>query len=198
MLTNEVSRWNEMKVVRSFKHELHPSIIPFYSFIITPSYALITMSVTSCRDSPVVRANTFAFGRAHHPRLVPVEVPEYHAKEWFRSLLSGVEFLHKRGVVHNDIKFVFLATFNYRRICSWLFATHPCRPANILLSTENVPVLVDFGFAERYDSKSTSAFHSNLSYGTPEVCSLLSFSPPPSSFFHKSNNNENNNNDNFC
>lgn len=42
--------------------------------------------------------------RAYYPRLVPVEVPERHAKEWFRSLLSGVEFLHKRGVVHNDIK----------------------------------------------------------------------------------------------
>ncbi|KAI0699944.1 hypothetical protein C8T65DRAFT_742293 [Cerioporus squamosus] len=122
------SLWNEMKVVRTLKHEPHPSIIPFYSFIITPSYALITM--------------------AYHPRLITVEVSESHAKEWFRSLLSGVEFLHKRGVVHNDIK-----------------------PANILLSNENVPVLVDFGFAERYDLESSEAFHSNLSYGTPEYLS---------------------------
>ncbi|KZT67233.1 hypothetical protein DAEQUDRAFT_729268 [Daedalea quercina L-15889] len=122
------SLWNEMKVVRSLKHEPHPSIIPFYSFIITPSYALITM--------------------AHHPRLVPVEVPEKHSKPWFRSLLSGVEFLHKRGVVHNDIK-----------------------PANILMSEEHVPVLIDFGFAERYDIESSKAFHSNLSYGTPEYLS---------------------------
>ncbi|KAI0754696.1 hypothetical protein C8Q80DRAFT_1266285 [Daedaleopsis nitida] len=119
------SLWNEMKVVRALKHEPHPSIIPFYSFIITPSYALITM--------------------AYHPRLVTVEVSETHAKEWFRSLLSGIDFLHKRGVVHNDIK-----------------------PANIMLSNENVPVLVDFGFAERYDVQSPEAFHSNLSYGTPE------------------------------
>ncbi|KAH9948872.1 hypothetical protein B0H21DRAFT_206131 [Amylocystis lapponica] len=122
------SLWNEMKVVRSLKHEPHPSIIPFYSFIITPSYALITM--------------------AFQPRLIPVEVPESHSKEWFRSLLSGVEFLHKRGVVHNDIK-----------------------PANILLSHENVPVLVDFGFAERYEIDASKAFHSNLSYGTPEYLS---------------------------
>ena len=46
---------------------------------------------------------------------------------------------------------------------------HGYRPANILLSNENVPVLVDFGFAERYDVQSAEAFHSNLSYGTPEV-----------------------------
>ena len=44
------------------------------------------------------------------------------------------------------------------------------RPANILLSNDNVPVLVDFGFAERYDLSLSTAFHSNLSYGTPEVC----------------------------
>ncbi|KIJ62557.1 hypothetical protein HYDPIDRAFT_93826 [Hydnomerulius pinastri MD-312] len=122
------SLWNEMKIVRSFKHDPHPSIIPFHSFIITPSYALITM--------------------AYLPTLVPVEVSEPRAKEWFRSLLSGVHFLHSRGVVHNDIK-----------------------PANILLSRANVPVLVDFGFAEKYDIKSPKAFHSNLTYGTPEYLS---------------------------
>ncbi|KAG6330771.1 hypothetical protein ID866_8318 [Astraeus odoratus] len=122
------SLWNEMKIVRSFKHDPHPSIIPFHSFIITPSYALITM--------------------AYLPTLVPVEVSEPRAKEWFRSLLSGVHFLHSRGVVHNDIK-----------------------PANILLSPANVPVLVDFGFAEKYDMTSPKAFHSNLAYGTPEYLS---------------------------
>ncbi|KAF8073913.1 hypothetical protein FPV67DRAFT_774267 [Lyophyllum atratum] len=122
------SLWNEMKIVRTFKSDPHPSIIPFHSFIITPSYALITM--------------------AYLPTLVPVEVDEIKARGWFRFLLSGVEFLHRRGVVHNDIK-----------------------PANILLSSKNIPVLVDFGFAEKYDVKSTTAFHSNLSYGTPEYLS---------------------------
>ena len=43
------------------------------------------------------------------------------------------------------------------------------RPANILLSDEDVPVLVDFGFAEKYDLGSSNAFRSNLAYGTPEV-----------------------------
>ena len=45
----------------------------------------------------------------------------------------------------------------------------PTRPANILLSDEDVPVLVDFGFAEKYDLGSSKAFKSNLAYGTPEV-----------------------------
>ena len=48
------------------------------------------------------------------------------------------------------------------------------RPANILLSNEDVPVLVDFGFAERYDLGSSKAFKSNLAYGTPEVnCAIF-------------------------
>ena len=77
-------RWNEMKIVRTLKKDAHPSIVPFHSFIITPSYALITM--------------------AYLPQLVPVEVPEPRAKEWLHSLLDAVAFLHRRGVVHNDIK----------------------------------------------------------------------------------------------
>jgi serine/threonine protein kinase len=42
--------------------------------------------------------------RDYLPTLIPVEVEETKAREWFRCLLSGVEFLHKRGVVHNDLK----------------------------------------------------------------------------------------------
>lgn len=97
-----------MKIVRTLKEDRHPAIIDFHSFIITPSYALVTME--------------------YLPRLVPVEVREPKAKVWFESLLGGVAHLHARGIVHNDIK-----------------------PANILLSKNEQPVLVDFGFAERYE-----------------------------------------------
>ncbi|KAL5524676.1 hypothetical protein ACEPAF_9821 [Sanghuangporus sanghuang] len=122
------SLWNEMKIVRALKQEPHPSIIPFHSFIITPSFAIITME--------------------YLPYLIPVEVPEIKAREWFHSLLSAVHFLHTRGVVHNDIK-----------------------PANILLSTRKIPMFVDFGFAEKYEVGSKRAFMSNLAYGTPEYLS---------------------------
>lgn len=93
------SLWNEMKIVRAVRREAtasgvaqeasgvgHPSVVQFYSFVITPSYALITMQ--------------------YLPTPVPVEVPEFRAKPWFVALTDAVGFLHQRGVVHNDIKYV--------------------------------------------------------------------------------------------
>ena len=138
-MTFAYARWNEMKIVRTFKSDPHPSIIPFHSFIITPSFALITMWVLlfHLNSSPqgkgiaITRRLSFVrllanldlfadyfwnpvikwppfFRRAFLPTLVPVEVEESKSRDWFRFLLSGVEFLHKRGVVHNDIKCVSL------------------------------------------------------------------------------------------
>ena len=116
--------------------------------------------------SPKFHAYIHAYpfvNRAYLPRLIPVEVDEPIARIWFKSLLSGVEFLHIRGVVHNDIKWVVPPP---ERFAMLTFFT---RPANILLSNEDVPVLVDFGFAEKYSLGSSKAFKSNLAYGTPEV-----------------------------
>lgn len=47
---------------------------------------------------------TYVVHRDYLPYLIPVEVPEYKARDWFHSLLSAVEFIHARGIVHNDIK----------------------------------------------------------------------------------------------
>jgi serine/threonine-protein kinase GIN4 len=38
-----------------------------------------------------------------------------------------------------------------------------------MISSRNVPVLIDFGFAEQYDATAKDPFLSNLHYGTPEV-----------------------------
>ena len=52
-----------------------------------------------------VLTTIFCVPREYLPELIPVEVPEPKAKEWFQSLLSGIQFLHDHGVVHNDIKY---------------------------------------------------------------------------------------------
>uniref|UniRef100_A0A0K3CPP3 BY PROTMAP: gi/472585588/gb/EMS23139.1/ serine/threonine protein kinase [Rhodosporidium toruloides NP11] gi/647400728/emb/CDR46445.1/ RHTO0S12e04522g1_1 [Rhodosporidium toruloides] n=1 Tax=Rhodotorula toruloides TaxID=5286 RepID=A0A0K3CPP3_RHOTO len=83
-----------------------------------------------------------------HPRLMPVALPESRAKPYFVQLLSAVQHLHSHGIAHNDIK-----------------------PSNILLSAENRPVLIDFGFAQQYEEGKPDRFLSSLSWGTPEYLS---------------------------
>ncbi|KAK8858890.1 hypothetical protein IAR55_003121 [Kwoniella newhampshirensis] len=117
--------WGEMKIIRSLRHEPHPSIIQFEAFIITPSYALVIMP--------------------HLAELIPVCLPPSRATPYFRQLASAVGYLHERGITHNDIK-----------------------PANVMLSHNDVPVLVDFGFAQRWEVGSRGSFLSSLNWGTPE------------------------------
>nr|XP_019013084.1 CAMK/CAMKL protein kinase [Kwoniella pini CBS 10737]OCF51865.1 CAMK/CAMKL protein kinase [Kwoniella pini CBS 10737] len=117
--------WGEMKIIRSLRHEPHPSIIQFEAFVITPGYALVIMP--------------------HLAELIPVCLPPWRATPYFRQLASAVGYLHERGITHNDIK-----------------------PANVLLSHNDIPVLVDFGFAQQWDVGARGSFLSSISWGTPE------------------------------
>nr|XP_019003885.1 CAMK/CAMKL protein kinase [Kwoniella mangroviensis CBS 8507]OCF67346.1 CAMK/CAMKL protein kinase [Kwoniella mangroviensis CBS 8507] len=81
----------------------------------------------------------------HLAELIPVCLPPSRATPYLRQLASAVAYLHERGITHNDIK-----------------------PANVLLSHNDIPVLVDFGFAQRWDVNARGSFLSSISWGTPE------------------------------
>ncbi|GAA5926473.1 serine/threonine-protein kinase [Sporobolomyces koalae] len=83
-----------------------------------------------------------------HPRLIQVAIPESRAIVYASQLFSAVEHLHVHGITHNDIK-----------------------PSNILLAADDRPVLIDFGFAQQWDTKSPDRFLSSLSWGTIEYLS---------------------------
>lgn len=87
----------------------------------------------------------------YHPSLIQVAVPESKARLYFRQLVSAVDYLHANGCTHNDIK-----------------------PANILISPDDAPVLADFGFARLHDREESDRFLSWTSWGTPEFvqCAL--------------------------
>ncbi|KAK4689689.1 hypothetical protein P7C73_g420, partial [Tremellales sp. Uapishka_1] len=78
-------------------------------------------------------------------KLIPVVLPPARATPYFRQLASAVGYLHERGITHNDIK-----------------------PANVLLSHNDIPVLVDFGFAQKWEVGVRGSFLSSISWGTPE------------------------------
>ena len=69
----------------------------------------------------------------------------------------------------HEALFIMISSRFIRVLLPLIVLINVIRPANILISHKNIPVLVDFGFAEKYDMSSDTAFHSNLSYGTPEV-----------------------------
>jgi serine/threonine protein kinase len=77
----------------------HPFIRAYHNVSSIRVYAAVCVRRGKCACSDVS-----LLLREYLPELVPVEVPEHKARDWFRSLLSGVQFLHSRGVVHNDIK----------------------------------------------------------------------------------------------
>ncbi|KAJ9101877.1 hypothetical protein QFC21_003217 [Naganishia friedmannii] len=100
-------------------------------------------------------------------QLMPVSISEERAKGYFKQLTSALAYLHENGITHNDIK-----------------------PSNIMLSSTNTPIFVDFGFAQKWDVNATDTgantligglttltghnaschelFHSEISWGTPE------------------------------
>ena len=82
--------------------------------------------------------------------LIPVCLEPSTAVPYFRQLASAVGYLHERGITHNDIK-----------------------PANVLLGYNDVPVLVDFGFAQKWDVGGRGSFLSSISWGTPEVSTTV-------------------------
>lgn len=78
-------------------------------------------------------------------QVIPMRIPIHEARPYFRQLTSAIGYLHERGITHNDIK-----------------------PANIVMNHNNVPVLVDFGFARKHEP-GPGRFLSIHRTGTPEV-----------------------------
>lgn len=78
--------------------------------------------------------------------LIELKMSVTRARPHFRALASAIVYLHERGITHNDIK-----------------------PANIVMSHSDVPVLVDFGFAKKHEVGTPGRFLSTARMGTPEV-----------------------------
>ncbi|CAD6889589.1 unnamed protein product [Tilletia controversa] len=133
----------------------HPSIMRFYEFLITPSYAVILM--------PYFR------------QPMNVALPPETCKAYFQHLLSAVFWLHQNNVTHNDVK---TANTMIEVLPS---PGHPSDvPLNPVLHT--IPILADFGFAQLHDEASVPKnvdregnlmprFCTKNSWGTPEYLS---------------------------
>ncbi|XP_059537145.1 serine/threonine-protein kinase MARK2-like [Myotis daubentonii] len=71
---------------------------------------------------------------------------EQEARAAFRQLVSALQYCHHRGIAHRDLK-----------------------PANILLETNGLMKLADFGFAKETKGQNLSTFCGTIYYMAPEI-----------------------------
>ena len=80
----------------------------------------------------------------------PQSLPLFVARSYFQQLLLGIEYLHEHDIVHRDIK-----------------------PDNMLLSSDNVLKIVDFGVSEIFTNEQAIVKKSagSPAFYAPEMCS---------------------------
>lgn len=103
---------NEMYISKYVKH---PNVVLSCDVFKTKSYGYIIMRLA---ENGSIKADLWK--RLKRPYV------DKEAKEYFKGLASGLNYIHGQNIVHRDIKL-----------------------ENFLLSAENVPMLTDWGFAAR-------------------------------------------------
>lgn len=76
----------------------------------------------------------------------PVPVPVSHRKSILNDIMDGLEYLHHRGILHNDLK-----------------------PENIIINQKGAARIIDFGLSEGEDSVWTGSLGGSADYTAPEI-----------------------------
>ncbi len=122
--------------VRLLQRLRHPNIVPILDFGEVDGYAFIVM--------PYMPAGTLQDWLRRKP-ITPLD-----AARIMNQVSAALEFAHRKGVVHRDVK-----------------------PSNILIGEDGTAMLSDFGFAHVHDasiSLTGSALIGTPAYMSPEAC----------------------------
>lgn len=85
---------------------------------------------------------------------------EAKARYFFRDILSAVEYLHRNGIVHHDLKL-----------------------ENCLLDEKHCVKLIDFGLATSLEGNSHLTACGSANYAAPELFTAKTFLGPPIDVF---------------
>lgn len=120
---------NELRLSARFDH---PNIVKIYDIIYLKDVICIVMEYLSNGDLQTLIASGFTFSFPEQVRIM-------------KELLSGLSYLHKRGVSHRDIK-----------------------PENVLFDQNFHPKLIDFGLS-RENSSNMKTCCGTILYMAPEI-----------------------------
>ncbi|CAD5213971.1 unnamed protein product [Bursaphelenchus okinawaensis] len=121
----------EVKVLQRIKH---PNIIKLYQVIDTPSILYLITEYAP---------NGEIYDMVHNNK----RLSEDEARHKFWQIISAVEYLHKNGIVHRDLK-----------------------AENLLLDSNHDIKLADFGFSNFYEKENTlDTFCGSPPYAAPEI-----------------------------
>eukprot|EP00727_Mastigamoeba_balamuthi_P006076 m51a1_g2088 putative ca2+ calmodulin-dependent protein kinase ii (744) ;mRNA; r:1518420-1521701 len=128
----------EIEIMRELKN---PFIVDLFKVVSTTNNVYIIMELLSGGDL----YGTIADGSP---------LPERRAAEYTRQILSAVEFMHSKGVVHRDLKL-----------------------ENLLLSKDDKVKVSDFGFSVRVSGIEMKSMAGTPSYMAPEIILAEPYGP---------------------
>ena len=120
---------SEAKILQQLRH---PNIVKLYQVIDTEATVILVLEKALGDLVPYVRRH----GHVH----------ERVARRWAFQMISAMDYTHRRGYIHGDLK-----------------------PDNILLRTDNSVCITDWAFSKRFDDPTIhSDFRGSANYSPPE------------------------------
>ncbi|KAI0128802.1 CAMKK/META protein kinase [Xylariales sp. AK1849] len=119
----------------------HPNLVSLIEVLDDPEEDSLWMVLEMCKKGVIMKVGLDDYADPYS---------EENCRHWFRDLILGIEYLHKQGVVHRDIK-----------------------PDNLLLTDDDCLKIVDFGVSEMFEKPEdmrTAKSAGSPAFLPPELC----------------------------
>ncbi len=119
-----------------------------YKIGLTLHHACVVTTLGFEEDTPVGAAIVLEYinGTTLQQFLTQNPISKKQQKQLIADILEGVDYLHHKGVLHNDLK-----------------------PANIIITPLGAARIIDFGLSASYDSIYTGVIGGSENYTAPEI-----------------------------
>ncbi len=129
--------------VELMKYLNHPNIVQLFDCVVTPNRMYLIMALVTGGE-----LLSFCFDSG--------PLPEVKARQFFRDILGAVDYLHRKGIVHRDLKL-----------------------ENCLLDEQRKVKLIDFGLANFYLNGPLTTSCGSADYAAPELFTTAKYYGPP-------------------